>query len=139
MPTNTTGGSLTKLTGRFLLGWLTYATAYFVIGLVFWPKDHSSLPAVVQSLVWGLIMQSLLTRRERLEALGREPYPPAFYIGAGLAGIGLCAWRWRSVPPLPTGVELFVMLGGVALCLWILGYGLSLARHHRAQRVGPGT
>ena len=127
------------MSGGFLLGWLTYATAYLVIGLVLWPNHHSSLPAVVQALVWGLIMQALLTRRERLKALGREPYAPAFYIGTGLAGVGLWGWRWRSVPPFPTGVELFVMLGGFALCLWILGHGLSVARHRRAQRVGPGT
>ena len=84
-------------------------------------------------------MQALLTRRERLKALGSEPYPPAFYVGTGLTGVGLWGWRWRSVPPFPTGVELFVMLGGFALCFWILGYGLIVARHHHAQRVGPGT
>jgi hypothetical protein len=119
------------LTGGFLLGWLTYATAYLVIGLVLYPNDHLSLPAVGQALVWGLIMQALLTRQRALKTLGREPYPPALYIGIGVAGVVLWGWRWSSMPQFPTGVDLFVMLGGVALWLWILVYGLIVARHRR--------
>ena len=125
--------------GRYLFEALVYAAVYYVIGRIFWPSQHSPVAAIPSALAWGLIVRALATRREYLESQGKEPYRPIFYFGTGLVGLGLCVASWLSSTPRPTGLELFGLLAGIAVCAWVLAHGFTVARRSRAEGVGSGT
>jgi hypothetical protein len=119
--------------GRYLRGSLVSASIYYVVGLVLWPGKPSPIAAILIAVGWGLAMQGLLTRRERLTRQGKEPYPAALYLGSALLGLGLCAWCWRSNSPTPTEAEFYGLISVVLYCLYLLACGVAVTRRLRAS------
>jgi hypothetical protein len=90
---------------------------------------------LVQALGFGFFMQLLRIRSEGTR--GQEGEPSAsIHIGLGVILLGLFVWHWRQVPPFPKGGELFAMLGSIAFAIWLLGYGLILARRNYLRSSG---
>lgn len=125
-----------KPIGRYLVGAFAAAALYYAISRVLWTSDRSPVAAILPAVAFGLIVEALYTQRVRSTNHRAEPYPPTFYSLAGLSGLAASFAFRAGVTPGPTGLELFGLLGGIALSLYLLGCGFTMAWRRSAQRVG---
>ena len=117
---------------RFAVGAFSAAALYYIFGRVLRPGDRSFITAIPPAVLFGLILETLQTRRTRLTKPDGDPYPPRFYFLAGLSGLGACVAFWIGGTSPLSWAAWFGLLAGVAWSVCLLACGVTMARHGRS-------
>ncbi len=123
-------------TGRFARGAFEYSAIYYVLSRALWPGDRSAVAAIPWALLWGVIMEVLVMRRETSNGLTERPPTRANYWYTGLVGLSACVACWAGVVFDPARAQL---VSGIALGTWVLSACVVVVRRWWAHSVPAGA
>ncbi len=109
---------------------------YYAVSRALWPGDRTPAAAILPAVLWGVIMEVLVMRRELLKNQPEPPCRPTIYLFPAIAGLSACVAYWAGTTLDPAQARLYSRLG---LGLYLLAGAVTIARRRRARTVVAGT
>jgi hypothetical protein len=121
---------------RYLAGAFESAALYYSISRALWPGDTAPAAGIPHAVLWGLIMQILVMRREGLSSEPKRLDLRSSFSFCALAGLSAFASYWAGVTFDRTTAQL---ISGIGFGAYVLAVGVVVVRRRRGHAVGSGT